>query len=43
VAGADRIEIQAVGAVVEFERDADGRVIAAVLLQGGQRLRGARK
>ncbi|RZJ13101.1 MAG: class A beta-lactamase-related serine hydrolase [Rubrivivax sp.] len=43
VAGPDRIEIKAVGAVVEFERDADKRVVAAVLLQGGQRLRGAKK
>ena len=43
VAGPDRIEVKAVGAVVEFERDAEGRVAAAVLLQGGQRLRGARK
>ncbi len=43
VTGTDRIEIKAVGAVVEFERDADKRVVAAVLLQGGQRLRGTRK
>lgn len=43
VAGKDRIEIKAVGAAVEFERDAEGKVIAAVLLQGGQKLRGARK
>jgi len=43
VAGPDRIEIKVVGAVVEFERDAAGKVAAAVLLQGGQRLRGARK
>ena len=43
VVGADRIEMKAVGAVVEFERDADKRVIAAVLLQGGQRVRGAKK
>jgi D-alanyl-D-alanine-carboxypeptidase/D-alanyl-D-alanine-endopeptidase len=43
VAGSDRIEIKAVGAVVEFERDAGGKVVAAVLLQGGQKLRGARK
>jgi len=43
VAGTDRIEIKTVGAVVEFERDAQGKVVAAVLLQGGQTLRGARK
>lgn len=43
VTGLDRIAIQAVGAVIEFERDAEGRVVAAVLLQGGQRLRGLRK
>lgn len=43
VAGSDRIEVKAVGAVVEFERDAGGKVVAAVLLQGGQKLRGARK
>ena len=43
VVGQDRVEIKAVGAVVEFERDAGGQVVAAVLLQGGQRLRGARR
>ncbi|HEY0957533.1 MAG TPA: serine hydrolase domain-containing protein [Roseateles sp.] len=43
VTGTDRIAIKAVGAVVEFERDADQRVVAAVLLQGGQRLRGLRQ
>ncbi|MEH0168455.1 serine hydrolase domain-containing protein [Roseateles microcysteis] len=43
VAGADRIEIKAVGAVVEFERDVSGKVAAAVLKQGGQVLRGAKK
>lgn len=43
VAGQDRIEIKAVGAVVEFERDAGGQVVAAVLLQGGQKLRGVKK
>jgi hypothetical protein len=42
-AGRDRLEIPAVGAVVEFERGADGRVAAAVLRQGGQVLRGARR
>ncbi|MDM4767106.1 serine hydrolase domain-containing protein [Pelomonas sp. SE-A7] len=41
--GKDRIEIKAVGAVVEFERDGTGQVVAAVLLQGGQKLRGAKK
>jgi len=39
--GKDRIEIQAVGAIVEFERDAAGQVVAAVLRQGGQVKRGA--
>ena len=43
VAGKDRIEIEEVGATVEFERDAGGTVVAAVLLQGGQKTRGARK
>lgn len=41
--GPDRIEIKAVGAVVEFERDAGGRVVAAALRQNGQVLRGARR
>lgn len=39
--GKDRIEIKAVGAIVEFERDAAGQVVAAVLRQGGQVMRGA--
>ncbi|HEY1128068.1 MAG TPA: serine hydrolase domain-containing protein [Roseateles sp.] len=39
--GPDRVEIKAVGAIVEFERDASGQVAAAVLRQGGQVLRGA--
>ncbi|MFG6412561.1 serine hydrolase domain-containing protein [Roseateles sp. DC23W] len=43
VTGTDRIAIKVVGAVVAFERDADQRVVAAVLLQGGQRLRGLRQ
>jgi serine-type D-Ala-D-Ala carboxypeptidase/endopeptidase len=41
--GPDRIEIASVGAVVEFERDANGHVVAAVLRQGGQVLRGAKR
>lgn len=41
--GPDRIEIREVGAVVEFERDAAGRVVAAALRQGGQTLRGPRR
>jgi serine-type D-Ala-D-Ala carboxypeptidase/endopeptidase len=41
--GPDRIEIAQVGAVVEFERDAGGRVVAAALKQGGQVLRGPRR
>jgi hypothetical protein len=43
VTGADRIEIKAVGAVVEFERNAAGQVTAATLKQGGQVLRGAKR
>ncbi|MDI4634640.1 beta-lactamase family protein [Pelomonas sp. V22] len=43
VTGKDRIEIRSVGAVIEFERDAAGHVVAAVLKQGGQVLRGAKK
>ena len=43
VAGNDRIEIEEVWATVEFERDAGGTVVTAVLLQGGQKTRGARK
>ena len=43
VVGKDRVEVKAVGAVLEFERDASGQVVAAVLLQGGQKLRGAKK
>lgn len=39
--GTDRIEIKAVGAIVEFERDAAGQVVAAVLRQGGRVMRGA--
>ena len=41
--GPNRIEIAQVGAVIEFERDASGRVVAAVLKQGGQVLRGPRR
>lgn len=43
VTGTDRIAIKSVGAVVEFERDAEGKVAAAVLLQGGQKLRGVKR
>jgi len=43
VAGRDRIEIRQVGAIVEFERNAEGQVAAAVLQQNGQTLRGARR
>ncbi|MDG0854253.1 class A beta-lactamase-related serine hydrolase [Pelomonas puraquae] len=42
-AGTDRLEITQVGAVVTFERNAAGEVVAAVLTQGGQVLRGARR
>ena len=38
--GHDRLEIQAVGAVVVFSRDSMGAVQAAQLLQGGQTLSG---
>lgn len=41
--GRDRLEIAQVGAVVEFERDAAGYVVAAVLKQGGQVLRGPKQ
>lgn len=43
VIGTDTIEIKAVGAVVEFKRDAAGQVSSAVLRQGGQVLEGKRK
>ncbi len=43
VSGEDRIAIPAVGAVVSFERDAAGQVVAAVLQQNGQRLRGPKR
>lgn len=39
----DRIEIAQVGAVVEFERDPAGHVVAAVLKQGGQVRRGPKQ
>jgi len=42
-AGADRLEIKAVGAVLEFKRDAAGRVVAALLQQNGQILEGKRR
>lgn len=40
--GPDHIEIPQVGATVDFERDAGGRVVAGVLLQNGHVLRGLR-
>ncbi len=43
VRGEDRIAVPAVGAVVSFERDAAGHVVAAVLQQNGQRLRGPKR
>jgi hypothetical protein len=43
VTGPDRIEVVRVGAVIDFERGADGKVVAAVLRQGGQTLRGPRR
>jgi len=43
VSGTDRIEVKAAGVVLEFERDASGRVVAAVLRQNGQILRGPRR
>ena len=43
VSGTDRIEIKAVGAVVEFKRGASGEVVSATLLQGGQKLDGKKK
>jgi hypothetical protein len=41
--GLDRLEVPAVGAVLEFERGADGQVVAAMLRQGGQVLRALRQ
>lgn len=43
VAGKDQVEIKQVGAIIEFERDAAGKVVAAVLKQGGQVMRGLKK
>lgn len=43
VSGPDRIEIKAVGAVIEFKRDAGGAVVSAVLRQSGQTLEGRRR
>jgi hypothetical protein len=39
---AGALEIKAVGAIVEFRRDADGHVVGAVLKQGGQSIEGKR-
>lgn len=41
--GPDRIEIQAVGAVIDFQREASGDVLGVTLRQGGQVLRGAKR
>jgi D-alanyl-D-alanine-carboxypeptidase/D-alanyl-D-alanine-endopeptidase len=41
--GNDRIAIDSVGAVIEFSRDAQGRVSAATLRQNGQVLQGRRQ
>ncbi len=41
-AGTDRFEAAAFGIVLQFERDADGRVVALDLHQGGRVLRGMR-
>jgi serine-type D-Ala-D-Ala carboxypeptidase/endopeptidase len=43
VTGTDRIEIKAVGAVVEFTRDARGEVVSATLRQAGQVIPGPKK
>lgn len=43
VAGTDCIEVKAVGAVVEFTRDAKGEVVSATLRQGGQVIPGPKK
>jgi CubicO group peptidase (beta-lactamase class C family) len=43
VTGADRIEVESVGAVVKFNRDAKGAVVGATLLQGGAVLEGIRQ
>jgi hypothetical protein len=42
VTGPDRIEVKAVGAVLEFQRDGRGAVVGATLRQGGQVLPGPR-
>ncbi|KPF67040.1 hypothetical protein IP84_14610 [beta proteobacterium AAP99] len=43
VTGTDRIEVKAVGAVVEFTRDAKGDVVSATLRQAGQVIPGPKK
>ncbi|MGL4576564.1 MAG: serine hydrolase [Burkholderiaceae bacterium] len=43
LAAKDRIEVAAVGAVIEFARDASGKVVEATLVQGGRRIPGKKK
>ena len=43
VVGKDRIAVRQVDATFDFERDLSGRVIAVVLHQHGQALRGERR
>ncbi|MET0519053.1 MAG: serine hydrolase domain-containing protein [Burkholderiaceae bacterium] len=43
VTGEDRIEVKAVGAVLEFRRDAQGQVVSVLLHQGGRNLAGPRR
>jgi D-alanyl-D-alanine-carboxypeptidase/D-alanyl-D-alanine-endopeptidase len=43
VTGTDRIEVKAVGAVVEFSRNAQGAVVSATLRQAGQVIPGQKK
>jgi len=40
--GTDTLALKAVGAIVEFKRDANGKVGSAVLKQGGQVIEGPR-
>jgi hypothetical protein len=43
VTGPDRIEVKALGVVIQFERDAQRAVTGLVLQQSGQTLKGARQ
>jgi hypothetical protein len=43
VTGPDRVEVKALGLVIQFERDAQRAVSGLVLQQGGQTLKGPRQ